>query len=144
MNNTNYLRNQLYVCIDGLMEDYSSYIVDVNSNHFSRTRKLPLKTLVESILFMGSNAIKDELYDFFDFTDTPTTSAFVQQRQKLKSSAFRFLFDLFNEKTYSPKKRLFKGYRLLAVDGSSIPISHDPSDKDTYIKQYIVTNISKK
>lgn len=135
MNNTNYLCNQLYLCIEGFMEDYSSYIVDENSNHFSRTRKLPLKTLVESILFMGSNAIKDELYDFFDFTDTPTTSAFVQQRQKLKSSAFRFLFDLFNEKTYSSNNRLFKGYRLLAVDGSSVPISHDPNDKDTYIKR---------
>lgn len=133
MSNVNFLRKQLYASINELINDYHSYLTD-DKDYFSRNRKLPLKTLIESILFMGSNAIKDELYDLFDFINTPTASAFVQQRKKLHPDAFRFLFESFNEKTYSSKNKLFKGYRLFAIDGSSIPISHDPDDKDTYIK----------
>ena len=134
MSNIKYLRKQLYASIDELIMNYNYYLTD-DKNYFSRERKLPLKTLIESILFMGSNAIKDELYDLFDFKNTPTTSAFVQQRKKIKADAFRFLFDSFNKKTYSSKKNHFKGYRLLAIDGSTIPISHDPNDPNTYIKQ---------
>ena len=60
MSNINFLRKQLYASID---------------------------EWIEFILFMGADAIKDELYDFFDFKNTPITSAFVQQRQKLKFEA---------------------------------------------------------
>ncbi|MCR1961427.1 hypothetical protein CWE04_09830 [Thomasclavelia cocleata] len=35
---------------------------------------------------MGANALKDELYDLFDFKNTPTTSAFVQQSFQKKRS----------------------------------------------------------
>ena len=135
MSNIKFLRKQLYATIDELIQDFKSYLTD-DKNYFSREGKLPLKKLIESILFMGSNAIKDELYDFFDFKDTPTTSAFVQQRQKLKFEAFKFMFDSFNKKVYSTRNVLYKGYRLLAVDGSSILISHDPNDNETYIKKY--------
>ena len=133
MSNIKYLKEQLYTSIDELISDYRSYLTD-DKNYFSKERKLPLKTLIESILFMGVNAIKDELYDFFDFKDTPTTSAFVQQRQKLDFRAFKFLFESFTKKVYSAKNDFYKGYRLLAVDGSSIPISHNPDDSDTYMK----------
>lgn len=135
MSNVNFLRKQLYASINELIENYQAYLSD-GKNYFSRDRKLPLKTLIESILFMGANAIKDELYDLFDFKNTPTTSAFVQQRKKLLHDAFKFLFDSFNEKTYSSKNKLFKGYRLFAIDGSSIPISHNPNDDETYIKKF--------
>ena len=97
LSNVNFLRKQLYASINELINDYHSYLTD-DKDYFSRNRKLPLKTLIESILFMGSNAIKDELYDLFDFINTPTTSAFIQQRKKLLPDAFRFLFESFNEK----------------------------------------------
>ena len=134
MNNVNFLQKKLYDSIDELINDYHLYLTD-DKDFFSRNRKLPLKTLVESILFMGANPIKDELYDMFNFKDTPTSSAFIQQRKKLHYNAFKFLLESFNKKTYSSKNKLFKGYRLFAIDGSSIPISHDPNDEDTYIKQ---------
>ena len=90
MNNVNYLRKQLYASIDELISNQSAYLKE-NRNHFSRNRKLPLKTLIESILFMGANAIKDELNDLFLFEGTPSTSAFVQQRQKIKQLKAVFL-----------------------------------------------------
>ena len=133
MNNVNYLRKQLYASIDELISNQSAYLKE-NRNHFSRNRKLPLKTLIESILFMGANAIKDELNDLFLFEGTPSTSAFVQQRQKIKADAFEFLFKTFNKKIQTTKGCLFKGYKLLAIDGSTIPISHNPNDPDTHMK----------
>lgn len=135
MNKINFLRKQLYACIDELIEN-RGYFLTADKDYFSRERILPLKTLIESILFMGSNAIKDELYDIFEFKNTPSTSAFVQQRQKLKADAFKYLFELFNKKTYSIRNVLYKGYSLLAVDGSSILISHNPNDDETYIEKY--------
>ncbi len=134
MNNVKFLHNQLYASIDEVIQNITSYVTD-DKNYFSRSRKLPLKTLIEYILFMGANSIKDELYDLTDYSATPTSSAFVQQRGKLLSDAFRYIFESFNEKTYSSKDKLFKGYRLLAIDGSSVPISHNPDDENTYIRQ---------
>lgn len=135
MNNIKFLRKQLYASIDELIDDLKYYLTD-DKDYFSKNRKLPIRKLIEFILFMGADAIKDELYDFFNFEDTPTTSAFVQQRQKLKFDAFKFLFESFNKKVYSTRNVLYKGYRLLAVDGSSIPVSHNPNDSETYIKKY--------
>ena len=94
MSNIKYLTEKLNDSINELIDDYKSYLTN-NENYFSRERKLPLKTMIEAILYMGSNAIKDELYDFFDFKNTPTTSAFVQQRKKINADAFRFLFNTF-------------------------------------------------
>lgn len=135
MNKIDFLRKQLYASIDELILNRESYLTD-DKNYFSRERKLPLKTLIESILFMGSNAIKDELYDIFEFHNTPSTSAFVQQRQKLNADAFKFLFESFNKKVHSSRNVLYKGYSLLAVDGSSTPISHNPNDPETYIAKF--------
>ena len=80
---------------------------------------------------MGTSSIKDELLTLFDFDrDTPTTSAFVQQRQKILPSAFEALLNDFNQAF--PIPFLHKGLRLLAFDGSSVPIFADPNDLDNF------------
>lgn len=62
---------------------------------------------------MENGSLKDELYKFFDYSlTTPTSSAFVQSRSKIKMEAFLHIFNTFNTETYDEK--LFKGYRLLA------------------------------
>ena len=79
---------------------------------------------------MGSSSIKDELLKFNDFSiDTPSASAFVQARSKIKPEAFKALFDGFNNKTF--KKKLYHGYRLLAIDGSELPIDNTIFDDET-------------
>ena len=55
--------------------------------------------------------------------------AFVQARNKIKIDAFKSLFDNFNKKT--SKLKTYKGYRLLAVDGSEEPIDNTFYDKET-------------
>lgn len=99
---------------------------------FVRNRKLSLKTVVELLITMGAGSQNKELLEFFKFdASLPTASAFIQQRNKLKPSALLFILQEFSKSFQKIKK--YKGYRLLAVDGSKVPIFRDPSDKDTFV-----------
>lgn len=98
---------------------------------FSRKRKLSFKKVVESIIGMGSKGLTNELIDIFDNEpDMPTTSAFVQQRSKIKPEAFKDIMAGFTEKITRQSIQL----RLLAVDGSDIQIATNPDDEDTYFQ----------
>jgi len=100
---------------------------------FTRNRKLDFETLFKLILGMNGNTLRKEIYEHFDYdTSSLSTSAFCQQRSKLKDNAFEYLFNNFNKAT--DKVKLFKDYRLLAVDGSVLNIYHNPKNKGTYIK----------
>ena len=100
---------------------------------FIRNRKLKFDSVINLLLSMGGNSLGKELLDYFNYDpETASTSAFVQQRGKILPSAFKHLLDKFtgsfdNLKTY-------KGYRLLAVDGSDFHIYHNPNDAETYFK----------
>ena len=71
---------------------------------------------------MESTSIKKELLNFFKFSsDTPTASAFAQQRNKLLLETWAFLFHEFN--TGFPLEKKYNGYQLLACDGSDLNIA---------------------
>ena len=58
---------------------------------------------------METGSLKNELLKLNDYSvDTPTASAFVQARSKIRVEALKILFDRFNEKTH--KNKLFNGY----------------------------------
>lgn len=114
--------------------------LDVNKNEFlrnpdkdfSKIRKLDFSTMVKIILSMEAGSLKSELFNYFDYlSKTATTSAFVQQRSKILYTAFENLFHSFNERFDDYK--LYKGYRLLAIDGSTVPISYDKNDTSTFM-----------
>ena len=105
-------------------------ITDTDSD-FTRKRKLPFPDVIMIILSMAGCPIREELLDYFDYDiDTATASAFVQARAKILPEAFEELLHLFN-KAY-PCTETFKGYRLIAVDGSDLNIPYDCTDLDTY------------
>lgn len=81
---------------------------------------------------MESSSLSHELLNYFDYsTNIPTKSAFVQARAKIRSEAFGSLFDKFN--ALSSEIKLFKGFSLLACDGSDIHIPTNKSDADSFI-----------
>jgi hypothetical protein len=91
---------------------------------FSRNRKLTFETTLKSILSFGGQSLSSELLSYFDFTlQTPTASAFVQVRSKIKIEAFKQLF--YRTVPLSNQNKQYKGYQLLAHDGSDINISND-------------------
>lgn len=103
---------------------------------FSRKRKLPLKKVMQSILSLSGKDLKCEIMDSFDFSvDSPSVSAFVQQRSKLTSVAFETVFKEFTHSVSDSS--LHKGFRLIAVDGSDM---HTPTNKDEVDSFYPCTN----
>lgn len=99
---------------------------------FTRDRKLPFADILRFLLSVGGNSLNLEMMKYFSFSiKTPTPSAFIQQRDKILPEAFEMLFRLFTESAI--ESHTFKGYRLLAADGSDISIAHNPKDSSTYI-----------
>lgn len=100
---------------------------------FSRCRKLDFASTIRFVLSMERGSLKKELLDYFHFSvDTPSASAFNQQREKITLEAFRFLFYEFN--SLFPFQKNYKGYQLLACDGSDLNIARNPEDPDTYFQ----------
>lgn len=97
---------------------------------FVRNRKIPIEKLMLAIIGMGSGNITNELLDCYDVSpDTPTASAFVQQRSKLQPEALETIF-----KGFSNKLMIESGNQMsiLAVDGSDVQIATNPKDTESY------------
>ena len=134
MNNYKHLKNVLFHNIKNLSDVCSIFCVNPDTD-FTRNRKLDFETTMKIVLCMGASPIKDELLKFNDFSiATPSASAFVQARSKIKPEAFRTLFDGFNKKTF--KKKLYHGYRLLDIDGSELPIDNTIFDDETTVLRH--------
>lgn len=100
---------------------------------FKRSRKLDFATMMKFTILMQGGSIQKELYDYFGYeVGVATSSAFVQQRSKLLPEAFSFLFHNLNSAFPAPK--LYKGYRLIACDGSDVPIAPNPNEKENYFQ----------
>lgn len=97
---------------------------------FTRKRKLPLEQVVKSVLSMTGKSLRGELMEYFNLKiSMPTVSAFVQQRNKVNPCAFETLFHTFTDAV--DEQCLFKGYRLLAVDGSDLHTPTNKGEKDS-------------
>ena len=101
-------------------------------NCFTRKeRKLSFREDMKILMSVGSASMKKELFDYFDYdSDTVSLPGFIRSRAKIKEEAFKELMKMMN-KAY-PCKKTYKGYRLLAVDGSELPVSTDINDIETH------------
>ena len=98
---------------------------------FTRDRKLTFEKLLTLLVKMGGHSLRDEMLDCLKFENTPASvSALVQQRSKLLPEALEYLFREFTSRCQKPK--LYKGYRLLAVDGSDLQFTANPNDPLSY------------
>ena len=104
---------------------------------FSRSRKLPFHALITAILRFEGMSMGNELLSMFPKAEeTPSVSAFIQQRSKLRPGVFDELFRTFTRRIDSLEPaKTFQGLRLLAVDGSDIHIPTDPQDTATFIPE---------
>lgn len=125
------MKETLQGIISEMANEPSGFIVDPFRD-FTRRRKLDMETLINLILSMKGGSISKELYTYFrGDIETATSSAFVQQRAKIKADAFEYLFRKFNDASSHLDANAHEGYRLLAVDGSDINIARNP-ESDTY------------
>lgn len=115
------------------VQDVTSHIQDFaihSDKDFSRTRKIPPEKLILFLVAQGSSSTRVEMLDFFGFDpNIPTSSAFVQQRAKLKLEGLKAVFDAFNLSLFTLDPvvpRTMPGYRCLAADGSNISFYSAP------------------
>jgi hypothetical protein len=100
---------------------------------FTRKKKLPFETVMQLLISMGGNSLYKEILESQGYdVNTATTSAFVQQRNKILPSAVECLFHKFTQSHTDIKD--YRGYRLIAIDGSDLHIATDPADTDTYFQ----------
>ena len=79
---------------------------------FTRKSPLSFEKMLKLMIPMEGQSIHRELYNFMGFkTDTPSDSAFVQQRGKIDVFAFEYLFKEFSHAFKSTK--MLNGYELL-------------------------------
>ena len=117
-----------------------SYVVESKENYvrrpgkdFVRKRKLGMDTIIQLLLSIGGNTLRKELCDWFHYSrNSATVSAFVQQREKVLPSAFETIFHRYISECVPNLE--YKGYRLLAVDGSDVRLPADSHNAETYIK----------
>lgn len=131
--NAKIIRDLLDKSQKNLNESMNLYISNPDCD-FTRNRKLPFEKVISSILGMEGRSLNNELlYQFGCAMETPTSSAFIQQRSKINYKAFEYLFHDFTTMAMKDNIQLFKGYRLLAVDGSDIQIASNPTDYESHV-----------
>lgn len=132
MNNSTFIKDKLLSLIDEIDQHHWLFTRNPETD-FTRVKKWSFSNVIRFIITMQGNSLKDELYDYFDFScDTPTNSSFNQRRAQILPEAFEFLFREFTSSVSYEK--LYRGYRLLACDGSDLCIAHNPDDKTTYFQ----------
>ena len=129
------IKRTLKRCINEISEHPEVFAKNPEKD-FTRERKLPFKQVLKSVLSITGKSIRGELMDCFNLTTSmPTVSAFVQQRNKIDHRAFESLFHAFTEAI--DEQKLFKGYRLLAIDGTDL---HTPTNRNEKTSFFEFTN----
>lgn len=107
--------------------------VSVSEQDFVRNRKLPFSKLVLFILKLNKKTLSIELDNFFEDIGSSMTcsvSAFTQQRVKLKATFFKNWNNLLQKcfyLYYGNAIKRWKGYRIVAGDGTSISLVNTPA-----------------
>ena len=85
----------------------------------TRNRKFPFQKVIPFILAFRGGTLNHEIMDFFGLD--PST---------ILPEAFESLFHDFSRSV--DENKLYRGIRLLAVDGSDLQIAANPKDPDSY------------
>ena len=129
----NKVTNSLTKLISEISENPSLFVKKPKTD-FTRNRKINFKKFIGITMNSGGGTMSKELLDYFDFdVNTPSVSAYTQQRSKVLPEAFEFLFNSFTQENMSSTNN-YNGYRLIACDGSNLTIATNLNDAQTAYK----------
>lgn len=131
---TKHIKKILQKVINDVAKEKKLHVLNPKSD-FSRERKLTFSKTLSLVHTFSSQTLAEELLEYFGFNcgNIPTVSALIQQREKIKISAFKAIFERFTYNFYQ-NDNTSKDYRILAVDGTDINIAYNPNCSKTYIK----------
>ena len=119
------VKNQLNEAIAKTIKFHKAAFVHQAAN-FSRKRKLDIGTMIKLLISMRGGSIDKELQSAFPH-EKVSAAAFVKQRGKLSHKDFANILDVFN--TTQTDFQTYKGYRMLAIDGTAINIARNPASE---------------
>ena len=131
MNNyPNTVKETLMSLVNEMAENPMLFVKNPGKD-FTRNRKLSFENVVNLLISMGGNSIYKELLESQGYdVNTATSSAFIQQRDKILPCAFEYLLHEFTKSCSDIQK--YRDYRLFAIDGSDLHIPTKPNDLDTF------------
>lgn len=128
-----YLKKTLSCCIDEL-DSVRSLFVKNPETDFTRNRAISFPDTFWLLLGLQAKSMSNEILDFCDHSGKiPTSSAFIQQRHKVLTDAWHFLFHSFEDACSTFEKNTFFGFRLFGCDGSTSNICRNPLDEETFV-----------
>lgn len=130
-----------------ILNAFSSIISDPSLSEHARiipssfTRengKMPLKVLLTYLIFRhGKTLLQDisDIYPDLGIYDLPSKQAVLKRMRILNYDIWMKIQKLYLERIYKPvKKETYKGYLLLAVDGTFITLPKDPALENIFGK----------
>ena len=134
------VKQKLLSILKNMSEYY--WIFSKNPGHdFMRqdSGKLSFYDTMKLILFMGKSSTNEEIIQYFDmdFDKIPSQSAFNQRRNQISLDAFRTLFQEFST-SFPTTTHQFKGYCILAADGTHTVYSTNPQILEDYNKPQLL------
>ena len=87
--------------------------------------------MMQGITGMGGGSLANEILDMSAYSPE-STSAFVQQRVKIKPEAFEMVFRSFSNNISCV---FTEDMRILALDGSAMQIATNPNDTDPFFRE---------
>ena len=124
------VRQELFSVFDSLLTRRDEFLSNPSSD-FTRKKKISFAQTMLFPMIAGADNVATELLDMFGEEDLPLPSAMIQRRNQVKKEAFQELFYLFNK--CIPVTKTFRGYRLIACDGTRLNLPYNPSDKITLV-----------
>ncbi len=116
-------------CLSDLENQIADFVTHPGKD-FTRHRLFDFKTIIKTLMTLNGKTMDNELIDlFFSKDHIPSDSALIQQRNKLRYDALHHLLKLFQQQP--SETQLYKGYRLLAIDGSGLNIADNKDDADS-------------
>ena len=122
------IRKNLFSVFSSLLERRDEFLTNPVSD-FTRKKKISFEQTMLFPMIAGADNVATELLDLFGEEDLPLPSAMIQRRNQIKKEAFKELFFQFNRTI--PVTKTFRGYRLIACDGTRLNLPYNPSDHST-------------
>ena len=127
------IKSRLMDIIDDLEKNIHLFVKSPGKN-LTRHRSLPFKDCIKLLLSFENHTLQKEIDHFFKYTGNtlPSSSAFVQQRNKFNEKLLPHLFYAFNKAI--PFSSVRNGLHLLACDGSDINLPKLANDTIYLVK----------
>lgn len=129
-NECSFLRNTLFNIISSETANPANF---TSQSAFTRKRQIDLHELVLLPFQLTEESLAASFpWILFKGGSSVSASAVSQARSKINSSLYKNVFNRFNKATSGSDVKTFKGYRLLAVDGSEIQVLPEQDNDITY------------